>query len=94
MGGTCSKPFSTVDLIGFLLQKSAISRIFAFSGVAEELFIHRVVALLRYVTFDSCSVYPDRHPRADARHTADIFPIGRGTSEAASQLKRGCRWSR
>jgi AAA family ATP:ADP antiporter len=49
VGGTYSKLFSTVNLLGFLLQTFAVSRIFKFLGVGKSLFIHPIVALVGYL---------------------------------------------
>ena len=49
VGETYSRLFSTVNLLGFLLQMFVVSRLFKLLGVARSLFIHPVVALIGYV---------------------------------------------
>jgi AAA family ATP:ADP antiporter len=49
IGATYSRLFSTVNLLGFLLQMFVVSRIFKFLGVRVALFIHPVVALVGYL---------------------------------------------
>jgi ATP:ADP antiporter, AAA family len=49
IGSTYSRLFSTVNLVGFLLQMFVVSRLFAFLGVGRSLFIHPVVALTGYL---------------------------------------------
>ena len=49
VGATYSKLFSTVNLVGFLLQMFVVSRIFKFLGVGKSLFIHPTVALIGYL---------------------------------------------
>jgi len=41
--------FSTVNLVGFLLQMFVVSRVFKFLGVGKALFIHPIVALTGYL---------------------------------------------
>ena len=41
--------FSTVNLVGFLLQMFVVSRVFKFLGVGKALFIHPIVALVGYL---------------------------------------------
>ena len=41
--------FSTVNLVGFLLQMFVVSRVFKFLGVGKSLFIHPIVALVGYL---------------------------------------------
>ena len=50
IGATYSGLFSTVNLIGFLLQALVVSRVFKFLGVGRALFIHPIVALVGYLT--------------------------------------------
>ncbi len=50
VGNTYSQLFSTVNLVGFLLQMFVVSRVFKFLGVGKALFIHPLVALLGYFT--------------------------------------------
>lgn len=50
IGQTYSQLFSTINLIGFLLQMFVVSRVFKFLGVGRALFIHPLVALIGYVT--------------------------------------------
>ncbi len=50
IGETYSSLFSTVNLVGFLLQALAVSRVFKFLGVGRSLFIHPLVALVGYLT--------------------------------------------
>ncbi len=50
VGSTYSQLFSTVNLIGFLLQMFVVSRVFRFLGVGKALFIHPLVALLGYLS--------------------------------------------
>ncbi len=49
IGETYSYLFSTVNLLGFLLQMFVVSRVFKFLGVGHALFIHPVVALTGYL---------------------------------------------
>ena len=49
VGATYSKLFSTVNLVGFLLQMFVVSRLFKFLGVGKSLFIHPTVALIGYL---------------------------------------------
>jgi AAA family ATP:ADP antiporter len=49
IGETYSHLFSTVNLLGFLLQMFVVSRVFKFLGVGRSLFIHPMVALTGYV---------------------------------------------
>jgi AAA family ATP:ADP antiporter len=49
IGQTYSQLFSTVNLLGFLLQMFVVSRLFKFLGVGKSLFIHPIVALLGYL---------------------------------------------
>jgi AAA family ATP:ADP antiporter len=49
VGETYSRLFSTVNLLGFLLQMFVVSRVFKFLGVARSLFIHPIVALVGYL---------------------------------------------
>ena len=44
-----SSLFSTVNLVGFLLQMFVVSRVFKFLGVGKSLFIHPTVALIGYL---------------------------------------------
>jgi ATP:ADP antiporter, AAA family len=50
IGATYSRLYSTVNLIGFLLQTFVVSRMFKFVGVAGSLYIHPMVALVGYLT--------------------------------------------
>ncbi len=50
IGSTYSHLYSTVNLLGFLLQMFAVSRVFKFLGVGKSLFVHPVIALAGYVT--------------------------------------------
>lgn len=49
IGETYSSLFSTVNLLGFLLQMFVVSRVFKFLGVGKALFIHPIVALTGYL---------------------------------------------
>jgi ATP:ADP antiporter, AAA family len=49
VGTTYSRLFSTVNLVGFLLQMFVVSRVFKFLGVGRALFIHPLVALVGYL---------------------------------------------
>jgi AAA family ATP:ADP antiporter len=49
IGETYSQLFSTVNLLGFLLQMFVVSRVFKYLGVGKALFIHPVVALAGYL---------------------------------------------
>ena len=49
IGGMYSRLFSTVNLLGFLLQIFVVSRVFKFLGLGRSLFIHPVVALSGYL---------------------------------------------
>jgi AAA family ATP:ADP antiporter len=48
IGQTYSGFFSTVNLVGFLLQMFVVSRVFKYLGVGRALFIHPLVALTGY----------------------------------------------
>lgn len=49
IGSTYSRFFSTVNLIGFLLQMFVVSRVFKFLGVGRALFIHPTAAMFGYL---------------------------------------------
>jgi AAA family ATP:ADP antiporter len=49
IGGTYSRLFSAVNLVGFLLQMFVVSRVLKFLGVGRALFIHPIVALTGYL---------------------------------------------
>lgn len=49
VGETYSRLFSTVNLLGFLMQTFVVSRLFTFLGVGKSLFIHPFVALVGYL---------------------------------------------
>ena len=49
IGSIYSRFFSTVNLVGFLLQMFVVSRVFKFLGVGKALFIHPIVALFGYL---------------------------------------------
>jgi AAA family ATP:ADP antiporter len=49
IGAAYSRLFSTVNLVGFLLQMFVVSRVFKFLGVGKSLFIHPIVALVGYL---------------------------------------------
>jgi AAA family ATP:ADP antiporter len=49
IGETYSRFFSTVNLVGFLLQMFVVSRLFRWLGVTGTLFIHPVIALAGYL---------------------------------------------
>jgi AAA family ATP:ADP antiporter len=49
IGETYSGLFSTVNLLGFLLQMFVVSRVFKYLGVGKSLFVHPVVAGLGYL---------------------------------------------
>ena len=49
VGETYSKLFSTVNLVGFLLQMFVVSRVFKFLGVGRALFVHPLVAIAGYL---------------------------------------------
>jgi AAA family ATP:ADP antiporter len=49
VGEVYGKLFSTVNLVGFLLQMFVVSRVFKFLGVGRALFIHPLVALTGYL---------------------------------------------
>ena len=49
IGTAYSHLFSTVNLLGFLLQMFVVSRVFKFLGVGKSLYIHPVVALAGYL---------------------------------------------
>ena len=50
VGGVYGRLFSYVNLLGFLLQLFAVSRIFKYLGVGRALFIHPLVVLTGYLT--------------------------------------------
>ena len=49
VGETYSRLYSTVNLLGFLLQMFAVARVFKWLGVSRALFIHPIVALMGYL---------------------------------------------
>jgi AAA family ATP:ADP antiporter len=49
IGETYSRLFSTVNLVGFLLQMFVVSRVFKYLGVGKSLLIHPVVAFTGYL---------------------------------------------
>jgi ATP:ADP antiporter, AAA family len=49
IGAAYSRLFSTVNLVGFLLQMFVVSRVFKFLGVGKSLYIHPIVALTGYL---------------------------------------------
>ena len=49
VGEVYGRLFSTVNLVGFLLQMFVVSRVFKFLGVGRALFIHPLVALTGYL---------------------------------------------
>ena len=49
IGSTYSRLYSTVNLIGFLLQMFVVSRVFKFLGVYKSLFIHPAIAFAGYL---------------------------------------------
>ena len=49
IGGTYSRLFSTVNLLGFLLQMFVVSRVIKYLGVGKALFIHPIIALSGYL---------------------------------------------
>jgi ATP:ADP antiporter, AAA family len=49
VGDAYGRLFSTVNLVGFLLQMFVVSRVFKFLGIARALLIHPVVALTGYL---------------------------------------------
>jgi AAA family ATP:ADP antiporter len=49
IGAAYSRLFSTVNLVGFLLQMFVVSRVFRFLGVGRSLFVHPMVALAGYL---------------------------------------------
>jgi AAA family ATP:ADP antiporter len=49
VGDTYSRLFSTVNLVGFLLQMFVVSRVFKFLGVGKALYIHPLVAVCGYL---------------------------------------------
>jgi AAA family ATP:ADP antiporter len=49
IGAAYSRLFSTVNLVGFLLQMFVVSRVFKFLGVGRSLFVHPIVALCGYL---------------------------------------------
>jgi AAA family ATP:ADP antiporter len=50
IGSVYSRLFSTVNLVGFLLQMFVVSRLFAWLGIGGSLFVHPVVAFIGYLT--------------------------------------------
>jgi len=48
IGETYSSLFSTVNLVGFLLQMFVVSRVFKYLGVGRALYIHPLVAIAGY----------------------------------------------
>src|SRR4051812_13792537 len=49
IGTTYSSLFSTVNLVGFVLQMFVVSRMFRFLGVGRSLFVHPTVAMAGYL---------------------------------------------
>ena len=49
IGSIYSRLFSTVNLVGFLLQLFVVSRVFKFLGVGKSLYVHPIVALSGYL---------------------------------------------
>jgi AAA family ATP:ADP antiporter len=49
IGSVYSRLFSTVNLLGFLLQMFVVSRLFAWLGIGGSLFVHPVVAFTGYL---------------------------------------------
>ena len=49
VGNLYSQLFSTVNLLGLLLQLFVVSRVFKFLGVGKSLFVHPIVALTGYL---------------------------------------------
>jgi AAA family ATP:ADP antiporter len=49
VGEVYSQLFSTVNLLGLLLQLFVVSRVFKFLGVGKSLFVHPIVALTGYL---------------------------------------------
>jgi ATP:ADP antiporter, AAA family len=49
IGSTYSHFYSTVNLVGFLLQMFVVSRVFRFLGVGKSLFVHPVIAVAGYL---------------------------------------------
>jgi AAA family ATP:ADP antiporter len=50
IGAAYSHLFSTVNLLGFLLQMFVVSRVFKWLGVGRTLFIHPILAVVGYLT--------------------------------------------
>jgi len=49
IGSVYSRLFSTVNLVGLLLQLFVVSRVFKFLGVGKSLYVHPIVALSGYL---------------------------------------------
>ncbi len=49
IGATYSRLYSTVNLLGFVLQMFVVSRVFKFLGVYKSLFIHPTIAFAGYL---------------------------------------------
>ena len=49
VGETYAQLFSTVNLVGFLLQTFVVARLFKWIGIERSLFVHPVVALVGYL---------------------------------------------
>jgi AAA family ATP:ADP antiporter len=49
IGVTYSSLFSTVNLVGFVLQMFVVSRVFKFLGVGKSLYVHPSIAMAGYV---------------------------------------------
>jgi ATP:ADP antiporter, AAA family len=49
IGSVYSRFFSTVNLVGFLLQMFVVSRVFKFLGIGRSLLVHPIVALTGYL---------------------------------------------
>jgi ATP:ADP antiporter, AAA family len=61
IGTTYSSLFSTVNLVGFVLQMFVVSRLFKLLGVGKSLFIHPLVVMAGYVLV---ALTPSRCSRA------------------------------
>jgi len=49
VGETYSSYFTTISLVGFVLQLFVVSRVFKFLGVGKSLFVHPIIALTSYL---------------------------------------------
>jgi ATP:ADP antiporter, AAA family len=100
IGTTYSSLFSTVNLVGFVLQMFVVSRIFKFLGVGKSLFVHPSVAMAGYLIM---AVMPslsairwlkvaDNSPRLLAGQYEQASALVADESRGQIQSQAGCRF--